>query len=110
MGLCFPMSTMAILSASLPKMRSDASTWCQARTYAKAVCCCQCGASTKPKLRTLPTACDMQPWSESNNGHSDSAHLMSLQLRYYEAWSLLVCGINLDSFHNTSTSQSNDIM
>jgi len=38
MGLCLPIRTKAILSASLPRIRSDASTWCQTLAYASAVC------------------------------------------------------------------------
>lgn len=37
MGLCLPMSTNAMRSASFPRMRSDASTWCHSLAYARVV-------------------------------------------------------------------------
>ena len=36
-GLCLPMSTIAMRSASLPSVRSVASTLCHTRAYARAV-------------------------------------------------------------------------
>jgi len=62
------MSTMAIRSASLPRMRSEASTLCQTRAYARAVCNHE-GNNLLVNFseegfgiglgRTLPTAWDM---------------------------------------------------